>query len=107
MVRSLDYIRAKSSGLITDDSAVIFAKPCWYLGATIVQGQGLQLTTKFTVYDNATEAAGTEIDYFRCSDEEELNICHILEEPKWCANGIFAGSVEQMYSTGWLVWYAY
>jgi len=109
MVRQIDFkfehLHAISSGLISDDSAVICNHPCWYLGTTVVQGINLNLTTYFTVYDNATEGAGTKIDYFRMSDEEQLNVCHILDEPIWCSNGIYAESTEQMYGS-FLIWYA-
>lgn len=112
MVRTVDYdhIRAISSGLETSDGAVVCANPCWYLGAILASGTGLDLDTKLTVYDNATEADGTEVDYLQCvnSDGQDpeimLTACNILEEPVWCANGIYAEPSEQ-YSS-WLVWFS-
>ena len=93
-------MKAISSGL-QDDDAVIFAHPCWYLGATVVTDDLDDVI--LTIYDNATEASGTKIDYFRCTDEV-LNKVHILEYPIWCANGIYADM--DLKEGDYIIWYA-
>lgn len=93
-------MKAISSSL-KDDDDVIFAHPCWYLGGTVVTDGAADVI--LTIYDNASEASGTEIDYFKCTDEV-LTEFHSLEYPVWCANGIYA---EMDAKEGdYIIWYA-
>jgi len=93
-------MKAIPSGL-QDDSAAIFAHPCWYLGGTVVTDATDDVI--LTIYDNASTGSGTEIDYFKCTDEV-LNEFHSLEYPIWCANGIYAKLDAQ--EGDYIIWYA-
>ena len=115
MVRSLtderfhlDHIRARSSGLETSDDAVVFAKPCWYLGATLRKTAGE--AGYISIYDSpdSTLTGDKQVDTLSCSDanDKKMSVCHILEEPVWCSKGIFVACNQYQYM-GWLVWYAY
>lgn len=96
----LDHIKAKSSGLVAADG-VVFAKPCWYLGATIATNSGY-----ISIYDSpdSTLTGDIQIDTLCCS-AEKLSTVSILEEPLWCSKGIFV-TINQ-YTINWIVWYSY
>ena len=94
-------MKAKSSGLKTN-SAAICDKPCFYLGTTVVGDNTKDLI--LTIFDNASTGAGTEVDYFQCTDEN-YNVCHIMRFPVWCANGIY-GKMDVASEGDFIVWYA-
>ena len=115
MVRSLtderfhlDHIRARSSGLETSDDAVVFHRPCWYLGAVlrITSGEDGYIS----IYDspNSTLTGDKQVDELKAAGalDNKISVCHILEEPVWCSKGIFVACNQYQYM-GWLVWYAY
>jgi hypothetical protein len=99
-------MKAKSSGL-QDDSAVICALACWYLGATVVTDptNGGVKDVKLVIWDSPTSTltGDVEVDYFQATDEK-LNECHIKEEPLWCSKGIFAKLDAK--EGDYIVWYA-
>jgi len=77
----------KSSGLL-GASAVIFPKPCCLRGITLKGDTGKE--PSLTIYDNATEASGTEQAVSMVSDE-----CHCDHQTwekgeKFCSSGIYA-----------------
>ena len=95
-------MKAISSGL-KSASAVIFDKPCWYLGASLITDTGAD--DKLTIYDSpdATVTNDTEVDYLQASDEV-LNEFHSLNHPVWCSKGIYA---KLDADTGdYIIWYA-
>ena len=93
-------MKAKSSGL-NAASAAVYAKPCFYLGCTVVGANAATLK----VWDSptTTTSGDTEIDYIKCTTQK-YNISHILEVPVWCAKGI-SGVITGTAS--YIIWYAY
>ena len=95
-------MKIKASGL-KGDSAVIFPKHCRLIGVCFVGDTANEPTLK--LWDNATEADGTEIGFLMVSDE-----CHFANlmfpgNGVECANGIYA---ELSAATGdYIVYYAY
>ena len=95
-------MKIKASGL-KGDSAVIFPEHCRLIGVCFVGDTAKEPTLK--LWDNATEASGTEIGFLMVSDECHFASLMFPGNGVECANGIYA---ELSATEGdYIVYYAY